>query len=232
MSCRNRLLSVRLRKGTKRQRRGGDSNPRWSFPHTAFPVLHNRPLCHLSKTLFLLGFPAIRALARNAVDTFVDTLALDRSVEPQKLTPRVQTEGASDTTSLLLKVLPWPILTKPESPANRRHRPSLARIFRCSHIRPAAGPRSTARRNSALRPLGPHETRRARPRRRPGRFGRASFKHDELSRTDLSLGSRCDIPDSFRAGVRSFLPRDNRMNGRNSGLHRDFFQFPKRARRR
>ena len=29
-------------------RRGGDSNPRSSFPDTAFPVLHNRPLCHLS----------------------------------------------------------------------------------------------------------------------------------------------------------------------------------------
>jgi hypothetical protein len=31
------------------KRRGGDSNPRYGFPHTAFPVLHNRPLCHLSK---------------------------------------------------------------------------------------------------------------------------------------------------------------------------------------
>src|ERR1051325_6802065 len=30
------------------QRRGRDSNPRWSFPHTAFPVLHLRPLGHLS----------------------------------------------------------------------------------------------------------------------------------------------------------------------------------------
>ena len=30
------------------ERRGGDSNPRYGFPHTAFPVLHNRPLCHLS----------------------------------------------------------------------------------------------------------------------------------------------------------------------------------------
>ena len=31
-----------------RKRRRGDSNPRWSFPHTAFPVLHNQPLCHPS----------------------------------------------------------------------------------------------------------------------------------------------------------------------------------------
>ena len=30
------------------ERRGGDSNPRYGFPYTAFPVLHNRPLCHLS----------------------------------------------------------------------------------------------------------------------------------------------------------------------------------------
>jgi len=30
------------------KRREGDSNPRYGCPHTAFPVLHNRPLCHLS----------------------------------------------------------------------------------------------------------------------------------------------------------------------------------------
>src|SRR5581483_4944198 len=29
-------------------RRGRDSNPRWSFPHTRFPVVHLRPLGHLS----------------------------------------------------------------------------------------------------------------------------------------------------------------------------------------
>jgi hypothetical protein len=38
-------------------RRGRDSNPRWSFPHTAFPVLHNRPLCHLSDALNLIWTP-------------------------------------------------------------------------------------------------------------------------------------------------------------------------------
>ena len=32
-----------------RKRRGGDSNPRSPFGDTAFPVLHNRPLCHLSE---------------------------------------------------------------------------------------------------------------------------------------------------------------------------------------
>lgn len=32
-----------------RMRRGGDSNPRSPFGDTAFPVLHNRPLCHLSE---------------------------------------------------------------------------------------------------------------------------------------------------------------------------------------
>lgn len=30
------------------KRREGDSNPRSGYPDTAFPVLHNRPLCHLS----------------------------------------------------------------------------------------------------------------------------------------------------------------------------------------
>lgn len=32
----------------KSKRRGGDSNPRSPCGDTAFPVLHNRPLCHLS----------------------------------------------------------------------------------------------------------------------------------------------------------------------------------------
>ncbi len=30
------------------KRRGRDSNPRYVLPYTAFPVPHNRPLCHLS----------------------------------------------------------------------------------------------------------------------------------------------------------------------------------------
>ena len=29
-------------------RKGGDSNPRWSCPHTTFPRLHHRPLGHPS----------------------------------------------------------------------------------------------------------------------------------------------------------------------------------------
>lgn len=34
------------------KRREGDSNPRSGYPNTAFPVLHNRPLCHLSSSVF------------------------------------------------------------------------------------------------------------------------------------------------------------------------------------
>ena len=34
--------------GCAQWRRGRDSNPRWSYPHTSFPGMHNRPLCHLS----------------------------------------------------------------------------------------------------------------------------------------------------------------------------------------
>ena len=34
--------------GSMQERREGDSNPRSGFPDTTFPVLHNRPLCHLS----------------------------------------------------------------------------------------------------------------------------------------------------------------------------------------
>src|SRR4030095_11005043 len=46
------------------ERRGRDSNPRWSFPHTAFPVLHNRPLCHLSDGGILFRGPFGRQLLR------------------------------------------------------------------------------------------------------------------------------------------------------------------------
>ncbi len=37
-----------MTRGSSIRRRGGDSNPRSRFRDTAFPVLHNRPLCHLS----------------------------------------------------------------------------------------------------------------------------------------------------------------------------------------
>ena len=37
--------------GQTNERRGGDSNPRSPCGDTAFPVLHNRPLCHLSKPI-------------------------------------------------------------------------------------------------------------------------------------------------------------------------------------
>ena len=46
-----RTLAVLLRlsgSAAEQKRRGGDSNPRSGYPNTAFPVLHNRPLCHLS----------------------------------------------------------------------------------------------------------------------------------------------------------------------------------------
>ena len=46
----NSLFINGLRRGKFLRRRGGDSNPRSPFGDTAFPVLHNRPLCHLSET--------------------------------------------------------------------------------------------------------------------------------------------------------------------------------------
>ncbi len=48
--ARNSLTYRRLRRRQENKRRGRDSNPRSSFPDTAFPVLHNRPLCHLSSS--------------------------------------------------------------------------------------------------------------------------------------------------------------------------------------
>ena len=38
-----------------KERREGDSNPRSGCPDTTFPVLHNRPLCHLSERHLLRG---------------------------------------------------------------------------------------------------------------------------------------------------------------------------------
>jgi hypothetical protein len=45
---RNWLSGNQLLWGSASERRGRDSNPRWSFPHTGFRDQHNRPLCHLS----------------------------------------------------------------------------------------------------------------------------------------------------------------------------------------
>ena len=44
----NNCRGVSSRDDACQKRREGDSNPRYGYPHTAFPVLHNRPLCHLS----------------------------------------------------------------------------------------------------------------------------------------------------------------------------------------
>ena len=50
-----------LQNGLSPKRRGGDSNPRSRFQDTAFPVLHNRPLCHLSELLLPQWLPSISA---------------------------------------------------------------------------------------------------------------------------------------------------------------------------
>ena len=41
----------RLAERNALQRRGGDSNPRYGYPHTAFPVLHLQPLGHLTNLI-------------------------------------------------------------------------------------------------------------------------------------------------------------------------------------
>jgi hypothetical protein len=60
--------------GINKMRREGDSNPRCPFGHTAFPVLHNRPLCHLSEWFTFnnaeicsrrTGFSEIKACSRD-----------------------------------------------------------------------------------------------------------------------------------------------------------------------
>ena len=42
------LRNISLKAHKRKWRRGRDSNPRYRFRYTAFPVLHIRPLCHLS----------------------------------------------------------------------------------------------------------------------------------------------------------------------------------------
>ncbi len=46
---RKHLQHQHLQQVQIKERREGDSNPRSGCPDTTFPVLHNRPLCHLSE---------------------------------------------------------------------------------------------------------------------------------------------------------------------------------------
>lgn len=48
------------------KRREGDSNPRSGYPDTAFPVLHNRPLCHLSERAKRLVLRSLQTYLRVA----------------------------------------------------------------------------------------------------------------------------------------------------------------------
>lgn len=47
--CRKLLPSKGLRRRQETKRRGRDSNPGWSYPHSGFQDRCNRPLCHLSE---------------------------------------------------------------------------------------------------------------------------------------------------------------------------------------
>ena len=68
------------------KRRGGDSNPRYPFEYTAFPVLHNRPLCHLSEPYFNRFFYSFE-YTKDSVDTPVDTPYTGIRPEQAKVTP-------------------------------------------------------------------------------------------------------------------------------------------------
>ena len=56
----------------RRKRRGRDSNPRWSYPHSGFQDRCNRPLCHLSGGWFLPGLWCWRSQARAGYETSGD----------------------------------------------------------------------------------------------------------------------------------------------------------------
>jgi hypothetical protein len=55
LPIKNRFSRYKLAIGNRKSkilwRRGWDSNPRYSFPYTAFPVLPVQPLLHLSKRI-------------------------------------------------------------------------------------------------------------------------------------------------------------------------------------
>lgn len=99
---RNHAVRLRIK------RREGDSNPRSGYPDTAFPVLHNRPLCHLScvsggsatamsptgkygrsafcrrfrlfsASLSHSGFPSLNALNRNHATTKLPIICIQMS---------------------------------------------------------------------------------------------------------------------------------------------------------
>ena len=47
------FAAAQIRRKQQAWRRGGDSNPRWSCPHTTFPRLHHRPLGHPSSRCYV-----------------------------------------------------------------------------------------------------------------------------------------------------------------------------------
>ena len=62
-------------------RRGRDSNPRWSYPHTRFPSVLLRPLGHLSVVQFSTagGEEGIRTLGPRERSTVFETAPIDHS---------------------------------------------------------------------------------------------------------------------------------------------------------
>ena len=67
------LQNISTKVQIRKWRRGRDSNPRYRFRYTAFPVLHIRPLCHLSdnkwkaRNLNIFGVGSMRKEA-NLID--------------------------------------------------------------------------------------------------------------------------------------------------------------------
>ncbi len=61
-------------------RRGRDSNPRWSYPHTRFPSVLLRPLGHLSQIFQITGGEeGIRTLGPRERSTVFETAPIDHS---------------------------------------------------------------------------------------------------------------------------------------------------------
>ena len=75
-----------LRVISRHWRKGGDSNPRWSCPHTTFPRLHHRPLGHPSSRCRIVCRPT-HAGARSGTRTRTYSRIADFESAAAAITP-------------------------------------------------------------------------------------------------------------------------------------------------
>ena len=112
------------------RRRGRDSNPRSGFPNTAFPVLHNRPLCHLSEAasyrVLLESSPWARRRTRQSLTVFLgDRERISRADRGCRF---------GRTATLLIRVRRLPLRSFGLARFDDRHRPNPRLQFSAAGI--------------------------------------------------------------------------------------------------